>query len=84
MRGEPFGLRQDSSALTPRTVSRSPCAHCERAHTLGVSRFTGRARRHGGRAFTPSSPKLDHPVQLRLQETRTFQSGALYLRYQRV
>ncbi|HVG61469.1 MAG TPA: dihydrofolate reductase family protein [Hyalangium sp.] len=31
----------------------------------------------------PYFPQLDHLVPLRLLETRTFQSGALYLRYQR-
>jgi dihydrofolate reductase len=31
----------------------------------------------------PYFPRLDHLVPLRLQETRTLQSGALYLRYQR-
>jgi dihydrofolate reductase len=31
----------------------------------------------------PYFPQLEHLVPLRLRETRTFQSGALYLRYQR-
>ncbi|NOK00038.1 MULTISPECIES: hypothetical protein [Myxococcus] len=30
----------------------------------------------------PYFPQLDHLVPLRLKETHTFQSGALYLRYQ--
>ncbi|MFP2956370.1 dihydrofolate reductase family protein [Myxococcus sp. 1LA] len=31
----------------------------------------------------PYIPQLEHLVPLRLKETRAFQSGALYLRYQR-
>jgi dihydrofolate reductase len=31
----------------------------------------------------PYFPALDHPVRLRLLESRIFQCGAVYLRYQR-